>query len=93
MIIKFTAIGLLVIQSFVPSNPEHKDFTYIKYDEIQAIQTENYTLNGFGGVVKFYLEGSASDSIGLVPIEIHLYTEKEMNEFVMKLTDKLENLK
>ena len=33
MIIKFTAIGLLVIQSFVPSNPEHKDFTYIKYDE------------------------------------------------------------
>ena len=93
MIIKFTAIGLLVIQSFVPSTPEHKDFTYIKYDEIQAIQTENYTLNGFGGVVKFYLEGSASDSIGLVPIEIHLYTEKEMNSFVNELTEKLEKLK
>ena len=93
MIIKFTAIGLLVIQSFTPSSPEKKDFTYIKYDEIQAIQTENYTLNGFGGVVKFYLEGSASDSIGLVPIEINLYTEKEMYDFVMKLTDKLEDLK
>tara|TARA_B100000287_G_C20615742_1_gene773945 strand:- start:1191 stop:1463 length:273 start_codon:yes stop_codon:yes gene_type:complete len=90
MTITWTAIGLLVVQSFMPSSPEKKDFTYIKYDEIQAIQTENYAK---GGLVKFYLEGNASDSLGLVPIEINLYTEEAMNEFVMELTDKLKNLK
>ena len=93
MVIKFTAIGLLVIQSFMPSKPDNKDITFIRFDEIQAIQTENYTIDGMGGVVKFYLEGSASDSLGLVPIEINLYTEKEMNEFVIELTDKLKDLK
>ena len=90
MTITWTAIGLLVVQSFMPSSPEKKDFTYIKYDEIQAIQTENYAT---GGLVKFYLEGNASDSLGLVPIEINLYTEEAMNEFVKVLTSKLEDLK
>ena len=87
--ITWTAIGLIVIQSFIPNNPEKKDMTFIRYDEIQAIQTENYTANGFGGVVKFYLEGNASDSLGLVPIEIHLYTEKEMANYSLSQKHKL----
>ena len=93
MIIKWTAIGLMVLQSFTPEKPENKDMTFIRYDDIQAIQTENYTIDGMGGVVKFYLEGNASDSLGLVPIEINLYTEEAMNEFVKVLTSKLEDLK
>ena len=93
MALTWTAIGLLVIQSFTPSSPETKDLTFIMYDEIQAIQTENYTMDGMGGIVKFYLEGNASDSLGLVPIEIHLYTEEEMNDFVEQLADKLKDLK
>lgn len=91
--ITWTAIGLIVIQSFIPGKSETKDMTFIRYNEIQAIQTENYTMDGMGGVVKFYLEGNASDSLGLVPIEIHLYTEEEMNAFVNELTDKLKDLK
>ena len=91
--ITWTAIGLIVIQTLMPGKPETKDMTFIRYDEIQAIQTENYSANGFGGVVNFYLEGNASDRLGLVPIKIHLYTEKEMNDFVKELADKLKDLK
>jgi len=93
MAVTWTAVGLLVIQSFAPSSPETKDLTFIMYDDIQAIQTENYTIDGMGGVVKFYLEGNTSDSLGLIPIEINLYTEEEMNNFVEQLADKLKDLK
>ena len=93
MIIKWTAIGLMVLQSFTPEKPENKDMTFIRYEDIQAIKTENYTIDGMGGVVKFYLEGNTSDSLGLIPIEINLYTEEEMNKFVDELTKKLPNLK
>jgi len=96
MKIIITTIGIIFIQStdIYDSHTRQDRFsqtmTYIRQEDIVSIKADKYIK---GGEFQFHMTNTMTDSVGVKPVVVNCYTDKEYEETFRLLLKHLEKMK